>query len=37
MPITVCNFTNVYENQPFMEGLKHSGEAQAVYDAGLEL
>jgi arginase family enzyme len=27
MPITVCNFTNVYENQPFMEGLRRSGEA----------
>ncbi|MBR2073971.1 MAG: arginase family protein [Fibrobacter sp.] len=27
MPITVCNFTNVYENQPFMEGLWLSGEA----------
>ncbi len=27
MPITVCNFTNVYENQPFMEGLRLSGEA----------
>ena len=27
MPITVCNFTNVYENQPFMDGLRHSGEA----------
>ena len=27
MSITVCNFTNVYENQPFMEGLRHSGEA----------
>lgn len=27
MSITVCNFTNVYENQPFTEGLKLSGEA----------
>ena len=27
MPITVCNFTNVYENQPFMESLRRSGEA----------
>lgn len=27
MPVTVCNFTNVYENQPFMEGLRRSGEA----------
>ena len=27
MSITVCNFTNVYENQPFMEGLRLSGEA----------
>ncbi len=27
MSITVCNFTNVYEDQPFMEGLRHSGEA----------
>ena len=27
MPITVCNFTNVYEIQPFMEGLRLSGEA----------
>ena len=27
MSITVCNFTNVYENQPFMEGLRRSGEA----------
>ncbi len=27
MPITVCNFTNVYENQPFIEGLWLSGEA----------
>ncbi|WP_407449492.1 arginase family protein [Fibrobacter sp.] len=27
MPITVCNFTNVYENQPFIKGLWLSGEA----------
>ena len=27
MPVTVCNFTNVYENQPFMESLRRSGEA----------
>ena len=27
MPVTVCNFTNVYENQPFMEDLRRSGEA----------
>ena len=25
--MVVCNFTNVYENQPFMEGLRRSGEA----------
>lgn len=25
--MVVCNFTSVYENQPFMEGLRHSGEA----------
>ena len=24
--MVVCNFTNVYENQPFMEGLRRSGE-----------
>ena len=27
MSITICNFSNVYENQPFMEGLRLSGEA----------
>lgn len=37
MPITICNFTNVYEIQPFMEGLRLSGEATWVYDACLEL
>jgi len=30
MPITVCNFTNVYEIQPFMEGLRLSGEASWI-------
>ena len=35
MSITVCNFTNVYENQPFMEGLKLSGEATWIDLSGI--
>ncbi len=27
MSPTICNFSDVYENQPFMEGLRRSGEA----------
>ena len=27
MSITICNFSDVYKFQPFMEGLRHSGEA----------
>ena len=27
MSITICNFSNVYENQPYLEGLRHSGKA----------
>ena len=27
MSITICNFSNIYGNQPYMAGLKHSGKA----------
>ena len=30
MSVTVCDFTKVYESQPFMEGLRHSGEVKWI-------
>lgn len=33
--MVVCNFTNVYENQPFMEGLRRSGEATWIDCSGI--